>query len=296
MLIQPFLPFPAPNPQTKASFETKTSAISVAPSPHGRYDITQIKDDSLWLSNKADIDEVSALRITVLEWQSRPAAKLLREDLNDSVASAQANGGASSQAALGASLFLTPTGPAFSGKDVAISFDTLDARRQRLLELYLSERRYLIKTCEHIISKALYESTSDDGRDTSICEGGCGWIITLGHNILSNWDIHGHVRQSSKNFFVVTTDAIDARIRALESGSGWSDGGDIYEELELAYERNQILEIIHAMQIMLILLNSSIKLPRSDACLGWFRLMFRFRFFESFQPVSPSSKPELSVV
>lgn len=79
ILISPFTPFGSPSPQTKSDFEKRTAAIHVLPSNDGQYDINQIKQDALWLSIKAGIDEVAALRITILEWQNRPAAHLLAE-------------------------------------------------------------------------------------------------------------------------------------------------------------------------------------------------------------------------
>ena len=281
-LINPFSPFPPPTPQSKASFETKTSAIIVSPSPQARYDITQIKDDSLWLSKETSIDEVAALRIAVLEWQSRPADRLLRCDLSDALL--KSAGGTSSQISFRVSQTSALTLPSFVDKDTNVSSDTPSARRRRLLLLYLSERRYIVKTCEHVIFTALCESTSHVSKEKPL--GVPGWIGKIGHDILSAWDIHGKVRHTDKNFFVATVEAITTRIKALESGSRWSYDERFQEELELAFVRNQTLEIIHAMQLMFILLATSNKLPRSDAALSWFRLMATFGFLEGFQLVS----------
>ena len=283
-LTHPFSPFSAPTPQTRASFETKTSAINVSPSPQGRYDIKQIQDDSLWLSEETKIDETAALRIAVLEWQSRPALRLLRAELDDAVANVKnAIGGVSSQVSIAASQSACFTRSSLLGKDTTASFDRPDARRQRLLELYLSERRFVVKTCEHIVFVALCESTSQDAKGKSADRS--GWIAKLGHDILSTWNIHGNVRDTSKNFFIDAIEAISTRIQVLESGSGWFKDEGSQEELEMNFARNQVLEIIHAMQIMLVLLESSRKISRSDVCLGWFRFMATCGFFESFQPV-----------
>lgn len=279
-LINPFSPFPAPTPQTKASFETKTSAINFAPSPQGRYDIQQIKDDSLWLSKETKIDEVAALRITVLEWQSRPAFKLLREDLGDT---AKVAGNASSQVAFAASQSSLLARSSFVRRDATSTFDTVDARRERLLEVYLSERRFIIKTCEHIVFAALCDPTSQDVNGKSTDKS--GWIAKLGHDILVAWNIHGNVRDTKENFFVGAIEAIDIRLQSLEYGSGWLKDEGSRDELGMAFARNQILEMIHIMQIMLTLLESSTRVSRSDACLKWFRLMATFGFFEHLQPV-----------
>jgi len=279
-LIHPFSPFPTPTPQTKASFETKTSAINLAPSPQGRYNIQQIKDDSLWLSKETNIDEVAALRITVLEWQSRPEFKLLREDLGDT---AKVAGNASSQVAFAASQSSLLARSSFVGRDATATFDTVDARRERLLEVYLSERRFIVKTCEHIVFAALCDPTSHDVNGKSTEKS--GWRAKLGHDILLAWNIHGNVRDTKRNFFICAIEAIDIRLQSLEHGSGWLKDEGSRDELEMAFARNQVLEMIHTMQIMLMLLESSTRVPRSDACLKWFRLMATFGFFEDLQPV-----------
>ena len=75
LLARPFHPFSFTQSNTKAAFETKTAAINVAPTSNCEYDINKIKEDALWLSKEAQIDEVSALRIIVLEYQSRADRK-----------------------------------------------------------------------------------------------------------------------------------------------------------------------------------------------------------------------------
>lgn len=279
-LEHPFSPFHAPTPQTKASFDTKTSAINLTPSPHGRYDIQQIKDDSLWLSKETNMDEVAALRITVLEWQSRPAFKLLREDLGDT---AKIAGNASSQVAFAASQSSLLARSLLVGRNATTIFDTVDARRERLLEVYLSERRFILKTCEHLVFAALCDPTSPEVKGKLTDQP--GWIVKLGHDILLAWNIHGNVRDTRKNFFVGAIEAIDLRLQSLEHGCGWLKNEGSRDELEMAFARNQVLEMIHTMQIMLMLLESSTRVSRSDACLKWFRLMTTFGFLEDLQLV-----------
>ena len=86
LLARSTSPYSAPTLQTKSTFDTKTSSVHVPPSGNPRYDIGQIKEDTLWLSKETKIDEVSALRIAVLEWQTRPAVQLLRGNLVDEIA------------------------------------------------------------------------------------------------------------------------------------------------------------------------------------------------------------------
>lgn len=168
-------------------------------------------------------------------------------------------------------------------KDVSSTLDESGARRQRLLELYLSERRYIVKTCEYVVFAASFQSTSAIGNGPSTSRS--GWLERTGQAILKAWNIHGHVRDSQENIFVTATKALITRVQALENGSGWFQNEGAQEELEAAFARSQTLEMIHIMQIMLVLLESSTKLSCSDAILAWFRFMATYGFFDVFEPV-----------
>ena len=253
----------------------------MTPSPQERYDIKQIQGDALWLSKETNIDEVAALRVVVLEWQSRPGLKLLLGDPDEDATIAKDESGLLSR------LFLTSTSQSSAlarslrhSKDVSEKLEKPDIRRHRLLELYLSERQYILKTSEFAIFTALCEITSPAGQGKS------GWLEGLGHDILTAWNVYGHARGSKENFFVTAVNALTTRIQALENGSGWFKDQGPQEELETVFARAQILEMIHIMRIILVLLESSTKVSRSDAVLAWFRFMASFGFFESFEPVS----------
>ena len=280
ILSTPFAPFDRPSPQSKSSFETKTSAINVSPSPQGRYDIKQIQEDTLWLSKEAQIDEETALRIGILEWQSRPISKLLLGDPAESTARLNSGLGGNS---LRLSRSSKLVGSSLSNGKSTFSNDT-EARRTRLLRLYLSERRYIIKTSEHVVFAALCQGISAGGKDKTL--EGITWIEDLGNVILSIWNIQDLSKNSNQNFFVGAVGALQIRIDNLEKGSGWFKGEEFREELELAWAESQLLETTNILQLMLILLQSTTDLTRSDAFLAWFRFMGTFGFFETFEPVS----------
>lgn len=278
ILSTPFASFEPPSPQTKSSFETRTSAINISPSPHGRYDIKQIREDTLWLSKETNIDEVAALRIAVLEWQSRPALTLLQGDVSENTVSFRSAGGLNlrlleGSQSLNQSISATQVvGNTDSSKDSK-------ARRIILLKTYLSERRYIIKVSEHVIFAALVAGGKGKAPESS------SPLENLGNGILSIWNIQEQSQNSKKNFFVGSVEALRSRLHGLEKGSGWFED-DFQEDLELAWARNQLLEVLHILQIMLILLESMADLMRSDGFLTWFRFMGSVGFFETFEPVS----------
>lgn len=279
ILSSPFASFEPPSPQTKSSFETRTSAINVSPSPHGRYDIKQIREDSLWLSKETNIDEVAALRIAVLEWQSRPALKLLQDDISENTVSFRSTvGGINLQSLKGSQSLNRPPGATQVVGEPDSSADS-KARRVLLLKTYLSERRYIIKASEHVTFAALVAGVKDKAPESSAS------LENLGNGILSVWNIQEQSQNTKKNFFIESVEALKSRLHGLEKASGWFED-DFQEDLELAWARDQLLEVLHILQIMLMLLESMSDLTRSDAFLAWFRFMGSVAFFETFEPVS----------
>ena len=282
LLSKPFAPFSAPTPQTKSSLETKTSAINVSPNPQGRYDIKQIQDDTKWLSKETNIDEIAALRIAVLEWQSRPASLLLQGNYAEIAPNVKPALGGKLLDLNGSQSFRHTRGFPLRNQNTKSS-DDAGARRIRLLEIYLTERRYIIKSCEHVVFVALCQLASQDGKLSSPLSS--DWMGKLGSDIIAAWSLQEGVDGTNKDFFITSVEALQSRVLGLEQGSGWFKD-DFREELEQAWARNQLLEMIDILRIMLLLLESSADLTRSDAILAWFRFMEASGFFEIFEPVN----------
>lgn len=288
LLARSLSPYSAPTLQTRSSFETKTSAINATPSSHARHDIKQIRDDTIWLSKETRIDEVSALRIAVLEWQTRSAAELLRGSYGEQSTLA---GGGRGPGQFQASVF--DPGSSLLGKTTLVKIESptigkANARRLRLLEIYLSERRYVLKTSEYITFGALGQEhhASKDTLDQG--QNGQHWLQEVGETILLQWKIDVSGKGSHKSFVVDAVESMQSRLKALTSGSGWLEDEGIEEDIEIAWSRNQLVEVIHIMQILLNLLESSSTLIKSPAILAWYRLMGECAFFENFQAPHPA--------
>ncbi|KAL9101832.1 MAG: hypothetical protein Q9163_002957 [Psora crenata] len=278
LLVRSISPYSAPSHQSKSSFETKTSAINVTPPSFARYNIKDIQDDTVWLSKEANIDEVSALRIAILEWQTRPAAQLLRRGTVEPLSSSKATDG-------------------IKGDQVPISLlsqrnslndDDKTQRKLRLVGILLSERRFILKCSEYILAHALCTADGEDGRGTPAAEQkNTHWFKAIGLHLLSHWAPEKAVKskqmQSSSKFLADAIGGIQSRLEALKCGSGWVGLEDALEELEISWGVNQIVEIIHILQIMQDLLQSCVTLMQAEVVLPWFRLMARYRFFEGFQ-------------
>ena len=233
------------------------------------------------------------MRIVVLEWQSRPTFNLLKDDTEEKGARfKQTLGWNSLQHPLSHSQF----GSTSSGITNSDPHGEVDDRKARLLNLYLSERRYVIKTCEHLVFAALCrvvptpENDQPKGQET--------WIETIGNRILLAWDVGDKSPSSRKDFFVVAVEALQSRLLGLETGSGWLNDESAQEGLDLTWARHQLVEMIDILHIMLKLLEPKQDLTRSDAFLAWFRLMGSCSFFENFEPVSsnPCIPPNVEIL
>ncbi|KAL8860309.1 MAG: hypothetical protein Q9178_003280 [Gyalolechia marmorata] len=285
LLKSALLPYPPPTAQTKSTFETKTSAINVVPSTQGRFDVKQIRQDTLWLTAKAAIDEVTALRIVILEWQTRPSFQLQENCLADDIPSLAASLNASRFQS--ASSTLCPTqGFGYSpNHDTTIeSIASEKTRRKRLFSVYLTERRYKIKTCSYLVKCAHARPENGTNKTTQRTSAFPHWAEQIGHEIVNNWDVPGVFHVTGKNVLQSGIDVLRSRIRDLQEGCRWFSDNELQEDIEVEWCQSQILEMLANLDIILNVLTMQNQLPRADLVLSWFRFMTDYGFFEVFQP------------
>ncbi|KAF4632705.1 hypothetical protein G7Y89_g5417 [Cudoniella acicularis] len=257
LLAKPFDAFPPPNPQTKAAYETKTSAINVTPSSSARHDIKQVKDDSVWLSKVAKINELSALRVVVQECQSRTSAKLLGPFSEDELAGIRESAGNSK--------FTSPMTVSLLSRGIdqgeaQAEFGNEGNRRQRILVTYLSERRHLLKCAECLLHAGLIpasrESYSRKGKES---EAAATWVENCGEALVG--EIGG---DQLENFALRCFAAIEANVQNIGNGSGWFEEECGKPEIEIEWIRTQILEATHAVELLLQILVPYTTIPSSQ--------------------------------
>lgn len=158
-------------------------------------------------------------------------------------------------------------------------------RQLRLLHLYLSEKRYILKVFQLLFSSSLQGglpsyyagSVVDKGKNKTAPE--VTNIEELAEKIFQT-----HPEESK----VLPRDcvgAIQSRLAALENGSGWFGSEDDNRVIEVAWQENAIAEATHIMQIMFLQLQSSKTIPSAELLLSWLRLMAKYDFLENFSPV-----------
>jgi nuclear pore complex protein Nup188 len=253
--------------QTKAAFDTRTAAINITPDTKGQYNLDEIKRDSLWLAKEAKIDEVTALRITILEWQTRIPTRILA--------------GVGDQESTDVGAFASSI---FSASPQLQSFDSKESRRARILKIYFSERVFLIKTSEILLQSSPAQQTASARHQEDKGEPRSHWIEQVATALFKTRTLdNGKNSERHQPFLQECIGALRDRLDSLEAGSGISI--EDIEEVELLWAKSQIVEMIHIMQAMFVMIGSSPRITSSTALLAWLRFIDTYGSFDSFEPV-----------
>jgi len=255
--------FPPPSQQTKVAFETKTSAINVTPSST-RYDIKEVKEDALWLSKELEVDELGALRIVVIERQSRASAQLLGPFSVEEISSLQEACGNEIPAAEGGIEIADPRA----------DFETQRSRRIRLLRIYLSEKQNFWKCLELLIRHGSAPSAQNPPREIPSA---------------AIFQAIAHSSDCTIPFIKTIRSNCDALAR--QEGSGWLKENGSSADLELERARSLVIETIEAMEIVFYLINlGSHEIQSSNTVLEWFRMLSAFAYLAEVEIVSISPR------
>ncbi|KAI1423604.1 nucleoporin subcomplex protein binding to Pom34-domain-containing protein [Xylaria sp. FL1777] len=270
----------------RATFEKKTAAIHVTPTPNDKYDINVIKEDAMWLSKNARINEVAALRVVVVEYQCRPASQLLGPISNQDVASLRAAAGAgnaqSSNIIPGLSLTATQ-----DASEIQANFDKPESRRLRIFQTYLSERRYYAATNDYIFTLMLQEKLPMSPATEA--------SSSIRKSLLDVYGISSkQAQKSTADIPTKTCHALIAQYISLLPGCIQQAGASlasVVDDKELLTEDNRELwihtlltEMLHRMTILFQLLDQSSDSFVSDTVAKqWFSLVNDLTFLNRLQ-------------
>ncbi|KAJ5793759.1 hypothetical protein N7457_000358 [Penicillium paradoxum] len=271
-------PFPSPSAKSKTEFESKTAAIHVETNGQSSVDLKEIKADALWLSQKAGIDEIAALRIVVLEWQSRPAVRLTAGFSSEEATSLQSAAGAENLRGSLAGPNLTSLLNQTARSEGGQSFEKEENRRLRIRELYLSEASHVVKTLRKLLALSLHDIIpptftipAKSARSRALLE--------LGASIFRDKS----TGDGLERFLQECINSIRSRLKSLEGDGGWLSAAESSEELENIWRTNLVEEIVHIVQIMFHQLHASVEFPSADILVSWLELMADYSFLEPIQ-------------
>ncbi|MBE7180882.1 MAG: hypothetical protein INR71_06685, partial [Terriglobus roseus] len=126
--------------QAKADFTAKTSSAALV-----HPEAEDIKDDVAWLVKETRLDELSALRIALLERVGRPAALLQHGSRDDQLAALQTSMAQTTNLAASFAASVRDPAPLETADADAASFHSPAARRPRLLRVYLDESLHIVR-------------------------------------------------------------------------------------------------------------------------------------------------------
>jgi nuclear pore complex protein Nup188 len=268
LLAQPFAAFSPPSQQSKSAFETKTSAINVATAPNAPYDMKQVKEDALWLSKEAKLDEITALRIVVQECQSRAAALLEGRFSTEELAALQ-EASSLSQSIIPVSLL----SQAVEVDVLQAEFDKEDHRRLRIAQAYLSERRYLLKCVNYILQKTIYNlgKLSDKNVGDKKPESDFSPMEDLGRSLINGMG-------GSDSWILACLAAIEVNFQSVSNGPEWFKDGAGRDDIEVEWANVRIAEATHILEILFQTLGLLDGVPSSRTVLTWLQLVMENNF------------------
>jgi nuclear pore complex protein Nup188 len=252
--------------------------------------LDEIKQDTLWLGKQAQIDEVSALRIVVLEWQNRPNSQLLGRFSEEEITSLQEVSGIDSLS-LSVGDVQAIELPQYSGvqRADASTDSSQGSRRFRLFHLCLTEKLHILKVSQRLFSAALRRRMPSNhelsGREEIMNQ------VPRSTNLEGlGKSIFGLQEEGTRKHDDLTSPekcikAIRLRIDNLENGRVWFTSDGLEVEIAFTWYANNLEELVQIIQILFLQLQLSKVIPSSELLLSWLRLMVEYEFLGPIVPV-----------
>lgn len=278
LLKNPARAFCAPDEGTRKDFETKTAPINTTSAAASEVDIKQFKEDAEWLSKNGKVNLTAALRVVVVEHQSRSSRHLLGPlSSQDATNLQEAAGLSDGQGAV----FLSNLGAsaAQDADEIAAEFEKPESRRRRLFDIFLEERRSFAMAMDYANTFKLYN------RFPFYFDGADQLATKYGFHKSSN--LRDDIDQLLPAYFKLVTNST----AAIESGlaSVTDDSIVVSEQTEIDFLRTLLTETIHAFSVIYQLVDSlGAHFPQPNIVNQWFSLMEMYRFFDSVQAIHPS--------
>ncbi|KAI0145645.1 nucleoporin subcomplex protein binding to Pom34-domain-containing protein [Hypoxylon sp. NC0597] len=278
-----------------AAFVKKTAAIHVTPTSNDKYDINVIKEDALWLSKNARINEIAALRVVVIEFQSRPQNQLLGPISNQDVANLrEAAGVANAQ-----TTNILPgfkIGGTIDAAEIQANFEKADSRKRRIFQTYLDECCYYAATNDYIFTLMLQESLPTSPTTEASREIRKSYLEAYGMSPKQPQKSPGDT--PTKTFHALVTQYLnlipDSISRSQAPIGNISKDEDLQtEELNVRWVQTWLTEALHRMIVVFQLLDlSSEVFVSAQVAQQWFSLVSAFSFLDQLQGF-PDSIAEL---
>ncbi|KAL7900857.1 nucleoporin subcomplex protein binding to Pom34 domain-containing protein [Trichoderma sp. SZMC 28014] len=277
LLREPSTAFAPPDEATNKDFETKTAPINVTSASTDRHDINVFKEDAKWLSRNAKVNLVAALRVVIIEYQSRSSRHLLGPLSSHDAANLQEAAGL--QNGQGAA-FLSEMGAsaAFDADEISAEFENSESKKRRLFDTLLTERRFFIMAADYATSIKLYKRLP-------IFAPGDDSIADL-YNLKKP---SAQLRDEMEDLLPAYLGIVASSMSGIEAGMrAFTDEALLLnDEVELDWLRSLLTEIVHSLSVVLQVVDCyGNDFPPSGSINQWFSLMEIYGFFDSIQPIN----------
>ena len=263
LIKNPTEAFAPPTSQSKLDFETKTAAINVVPTPNDQYDIKEIKEDALWLTKAAKISEVAALRVVVLEFQSRARSHLTGPLSTQDVTNIQEAAGVS-DAQASSILALLNVSAVADAEATWAEFEKESSRHQRLLATYLSERRSFLSAADSLVTFQHYSPATISQEAETLRRTTTYDLATLDELV--------------PKYMSFLQDSIERLSAAPETISGEL----LTEQFEVDWIRTALTEATHAMTLIFQILDlHGDKFAAPEIVSQWYKFVGEFSFLDN---------------
>lgn len=261
-----------------------------------QWNLDDIKEDALWLSKKTSIDEVSALRLVVLERQSRSEQDLLNQFSDEEIASLQdaIEVGQLSHPTGGVQAIEILKGTTRNAQPTESM--SQDERQLKIYQSYLSEKRHMLKLALYLLSVSLRGNLPSTYQRPEIPlenestqpKRKVDKVATL---VFPREDRTGP--SDSAISLPACVEAIQSRLSDIDAGSGW-----LTPEAEYARQLGLTEEVVQIMQILFLRLEEAERIPSSQVLLSWLRLVAKYDFFNQNRPVRglPKMRAALAIL
>jgi nuclear pore complex protein Nup188 len=260
---------------TQREYETRTAPINTTTASNGRIDINIVKEDAEWLSRTARLNLVAALRVVIVEIQSRPAQHLTTPLSSQDAANLQEAAGLNNGQG---NSFLSELGAANAADadEIWTDLEKPDQRKRRIFDTYLTERRYFMMTADLAHSIQIY------GR-LPIYAPVAGNLAQL-YRMTMTGQTNDEVDALLSAYIRIVGD----RMGRLDTGvKDMTDDNLLQsEDTEISLAHTLLVEVIHAMSVVFQLAdNLEDRFPPSTVVSSWFSIMDQYAFLSNVQPV-----------
>lgn len=263
-LTHPENPFPAPDGSSKTKFESQTSAIVTSTANSKFPSIADLKKEALALSKTLNIQELSALRLVILEYESRDENAIVKSTFTPQIAEME---GLWKESTLKIS-------------DLKSDEELEKEANTRRLGIYLMEKRYVVVAATFLIRATLSAEGSNSDAWKPLGQKVLDALIgnDKGYSTLKALaeGLRGRIYSENSN--------VPAWIKEQSEQHG--------EEVLFEWEKQFLTESIHLLQLIFILTYRPI-FPSAKVVSLWFALMQDSRFLTEITGINYIAAPDI---